>query len=168
MLPGMTTLLSEQKITSPLGTPERNTTATLRQGLTWQTLDHKPLLGEKENNCHTQKKIWHNQRQKRVIICGLPSHFAAHLSSLNAFILGQFTCQEAREVLAGSLSQYLSFNNIQSEIHSHVCFSKSKAYDTASLCLTHLVCIKQCLDSEMLAQCYCCERIHILCKLKTH
>lgn len=88
MLPGMTTLLSEQKITSPLGTPERNTTATLRQGLTWQTLDHKPLLSEKENNCHTQKKIWHNQRQKRVIICGLPFHSAAHFSPPQRFYIG--------------------------------------------------------------------------------
>lgn len=32
MLLGMTILLSEQKITSPLGTQGRNTTATLRQG----------------------------------------------------------------------------------------------------------------------------------------
>lgn len=48
-----------------------------RQGLTWQTLDHKPLLSEKENNCHTHKKIWHNQRQKRVIICGLPFLFGS-------------------------------------------------------------------------------------------
>lgn len=146
MLSGTTTLLSEQKITSPLGTPERNTTAALRQGLTWQTLDHKPLLSEKENNCHTHTKIWHNQRQKRVIICGLPFHSAAHFSPLNTFILGQFTGQEAREVL-GEKKSFLkslpSFNNIQSEIHSHVCFSKPKAYDTASSSLTHLVCIKQ-------------------------
>lgn len=56
------------------------------------------------------------------------------------------------------LKYLLSFNNIQSEIHLHVCFSKSKAYDTASLRLTHLICIKQYLDSEMLAQFCRCER----------
>lgn len=88
MLSGTTTLLSEQKITSPPGTPERNTTATLRQELTWQTLDHKPLLSEKENNCHTHKKIWHNQRQKRVIICGLPFHSVTHFPPPRCFYIG--------------------------------------------------------------------------------
>lgn len=129
MLSGTTTLLSEQKITSPLGTPERNTTATLRQGLTWQTLDHKPLLSEKENNCHTQKKIWHNQRQKRVIICGLPFHSAAHFSLPTLLYWGNSLAKRQEKFLGKKafLKYLLLFNNIQSEICSRVCCSNAKA-----------------------------------------
>lgn len=118
--------LSDQKITSPPGTPERNTT--LGQGLTWQTSDHKPLLSEKENNCPTHNQIWPNQRQKRVIICGLPFH--SFLTFPQSFYSGAIHCQEARdfsEERKAFLKCLLLLNNIQSEIHWRVCCRKPKA-----------------------------------------
>lgn len=81
---------------------------------------------------------------------------------LNAFILGQFTCQEAREVLVvggggRAFSSIFFHSTIFKVKFIHMCFSKFKIHCTASLSLTHPVCIKQYLDSEMLAWFYCCE-----------
>lgn len=132
MLSGTTTLLSEQKITSPLGTRKRNTTATLRQRLPWQTLDHKPLLSEKENNCHTHTKNLTQSKAEKSdylwiafsLCCSLPT-LHPPTSTPNTFILGQFTCQEVREVLGRKkvfLKYLLSFNNIQ-KCNSFPCVS---------------------------------------------
>lgn len=112
----------------------------LKTGLTWQTLDHKPLLSEKENNCHTQKKIWHNQRQKRVIICGLPFHSAAHFSLHTQFILGQFTFQEEREVLRKKRSSSSVFYSTKIKVKFiHMCISVTlRLFHTALLSLTIL------------------------------
>lgn len=154
MLSGTTTLLSEQKITSPLGTRERNTTATLRQRLTWQTLDHKPLLSEKENNCHTHTHtIWHNQRQKRVIICGLPFHSAAHfpLSTPHPppqrFYIGAIHLPRGKR---GSwekkafLKYVLLFNNIKKCNSFHMCVSVN-----LRLCYSILKLDQSCLHKEI-------------------
>lgn len=127
MLSGTTTLLSEQKITSPLGTPERNTTATSRQGLTWWTLDHKPLLSEKENNCHTHKKNLTQSKAEKSDYLWIAFSLWAHFSPLNAFILGQFTCQEAREVPWGAegkpFSSIFFYSTIFKLTFIHMCVS---------------------------------------------
>lgn len=161
MLSGTTTLLSEQKITSPLGTPERNTTATSRQGLTWWTLDHKPLLSEKENNCHTHKKNLTQSKAEKSDYLWIAFSLCGLLFPPQCFYIGAIhlpTGKRSSWEKKAFLKYLLLFNNIQSEIHSQVCFSYIRLKITAFLKLTCPVHIKQYLNSEMLTQFYCCER----------
>lgn len=173
MLSGTTTLLSEQKITSPLGTPERNTTATLRQRLTWQTLDHKPLLSKKRKQLphHTHKILTQSKAEKSDYLW-IAFSLCSSLPLPQPPVLlywGNSLARRQEKFLGKKpfLKYLLLFNNIESEIHSRV-FQLIKAYATAFLSLTCLVCIKEYLESVMLTQFYCWEKNMHACKLKTH
>lgn len=130
MLSGTTTLLSEQKITSPPGTPERNTTASLRQGLTWQTLDHKPLLSKKENNCHTHTKNLTQSKAEKSDYLWIAFSLCNSLFPTQCFYIGAIhspigkrsscVCLRVGAGRGAFLKYLLLFINIQSEIHSQV------------------------------------------------
>lgn len=128
MLSGTTTLLSEQKITSPLGTPERNTTATLRQGLTWQTLDHKPLLSEKENNCHTHKKNLTQSKAEKSDYLWIAFSLCGSLSPPSTLLYwGNSLAKRQEKFLwwgeGGALSRVSSFIQQYSKWNSFTCVS---------------------------------------------